>query len=182
MSLQNVGNHLQNYTLLQPIRLHSGSCRWTEIGCVGRIYWKYCSMCTYHVIYIISSTFWSWNYFFPARFPCHQGDCPDDGHSKHLWNLSQSLPDYTLHNPREPEISYLYLFYFLSAGDSGSTRTSFNRSTATARNITAVSQHGHDTCRYTRGRQLNRIRMSCSYGEYWALATRVTALARKFEL
>jgi hypothetical protein len=35
------------------------------------------------------------------------GDHPDDGDSKHLWNTSQYLPDYTVQHPRRQPSSHL---------------------------------------------------------------------------
>jgi hypothetical protein len=32
--------------------------------------------------------------------------CPDDGGSKHLWNVSKLLPDYTVQPPRRQQSSY----------------------------------------------------------------------------
>jgi hypothetical protein len=41
----------------------------------------------------------------------HLGDdCPDDGGSKHLWNVSKLLPDYVVQQHRRQPSSYLLLW------------------------------------------------------------------------
>jgi hypothetical protein len=40
----------------------------------------------------------------------YQGDCPDDGGSKYLWNIGKLLPDYTMLQPRRQPSSTLSLF------------------------------------------------------------------------
>jgi hypothetical protein len=37
----------------------------------------------------------------------HQGDCPDDGDSKYLWNVSKFVTDYMVQQPRRQPSSYL---------------------------------------------------------------------------
>jgi hypothetical protein len=36
--------------------------------------------------------------------------CPDDGGSKHLWNVGKLLPDYTAQQPRRQAIFNAFLF------------------------------------------------------------------------
>jgi hypothetical protein len=47
--------------------------------------------------------------------PCSQGDRPDDGGSKDLWNVGKTLPDYTVLQPRRQTSSLKMLPSWLNA-------------------------------------------------------------------